>query len=42
MAGLEDLGIPGPAQVREVLTNCTDDTFAAIEEFQVTNLVMFN
>lgn len=40
MSGLEELGIPGPSQVREVLTNCTDDTFAAIEEFQLHNGIL--
>ena len=34
MAGLEEVGIPGPEHLRETLTNCTDP-LAAIEEFQV-------
>ena len=36
MSGLEELGIPGPASVREALSS--DETFAAIEQFQVNNI----
>ena len=34
MSGLEEVGIPGPENLRESLTNCTDP-LSAIEEFQV-------
>ena len=34
MSGLEEVGIPGPDNLREALTNCTDP-LTAIEEFQV-------
>lgn len=40
MSGLEELGIPGPVHVREALSNCTDETFAAIEEFQLQNGIL--
>lgn len=34
--GLEELGIPGQAFLKDALTSCTDP-LKAIEEFQVSN-----
>ena len=34
MSGLEEVGIPGPDNLKEALTNCSDP-LSAIEEFQV-------
>ncbi|ESO90747.1 hypothetical protein LOTGIDRAFT_227518 [Lottia gigantea] len=39
MAGLDKLGIPGGADLREALTNCSDP-LAAIEEFQNENGIL--
>lgn len=38
--GLEDLGVPGQAFLRDALTSCTDP-LKAIEEFQVSYFSRF-
>ena len=35
MAGLEEVGIPGPENLKDALTNCSDP-LRAIEDFQVS------
>ncbi len=36
MSGLEAAGIPGPEELRNTLTNCTDP-LQAIQDWQVNN-----